>query len=370
MNKGLSDQIIKTTERTLENSKSGYINLIGIEGISEQSESPALYNPQEIKSVADGGNLTIIMSNNDGTSTKEIIIPLSEPLREWDEITVVDGVWGVNRRTINVVNADMVLAKHGFTNDSYLVAYVSNTGFYASRDMLSTHFPVIENASDLVKTAGVYMHHSTTTNPVHLSVPVSTASTVDELKTWLLDNNVAIYYPLATPVFEAFEDQTLFYSLESYDGVTYVSTDSEVEPNITLEYGTDTVGALALQNYNLARYINNSLTVKEFNGTINSYFADTTVSWAKVVRSGNVVTVSYYINMAVERTMAATVITGLPLQANSGSGNFIVGFAVRDNDEEMFKATLDAGSITIGASASKPLTIGNVLRGSFTYVAN
>lgn len=79
-------------------------------------------------------------------------------------------------------------------------------------------------------------------------------STVAELKTWLSENNVTFVYELATQIEEDLPtaDQIALRQLQSFDTVTYISSDSEIEPSWDLEYGSSKVGGYTLEALNIA----------------------------------------------------------------------------------------------------------------------
>lgn len=76
--------------------------------------------------------------------------------------------------------------------------------------------------------------------------------TLEDFKTWLASNNIEVVYPLATPTFEPLPlaDQIALHKLESFGGVTYLFTDSTIEPIIEVEYGTSKVGAYTIKSLN------------------------------------------------------------------------------------------------------------------------
>ena len=78
--------------------------------------------------------------------------------------------------------------------------------------------------------------------------------TVEEMKTYLGTNPISGYYRLATPVFEPLplEDQIKLHALETFDDVTYLSTDSVIEPIIEAEYGVSVAGGYSLKALNIA----------------------------------------------------------------------------------------------------------------------
>lgn len=95
-------------------------------------------------------------------------------------------------------------------------------------------------------------------------LPSSDVSDQTSLETWLSNNDITFMLRLATPTEIDFTDEEVqaFLALKSFDTVTYISTDSEIEPVIDLEYGTSRVGALALQNENDKEILKRNVTYK------------------------------------------------------------------------------------------------------------
>lgn len=77
-------------------------------------------------------------------------------------------------------------------------------------------------------------------------------TTLEAWKSWIASNNVTIQGVLKTPTFEPLPlaDQIALHKLETFGGVTYVYTDSTIEPIITLEHGTSKVGGYAIKGMN------------------------------------------------------------------------------------------------------------------------
>ena len=188
--------------------------------------------------------------------SKSITIPLSEPLREGDEIAVVDGVWGVNRRAkVRVIDGTNVVKNDGTDNSNYLyylrtsdssmdgVKKLTTVGFCESLSHRSV------NELYALGNDGFNTDQSENTIYINLSSYV-VENTISAMKAYLAENPIPIQYELATPTFEPFTDQTPFYGLESFDTVTYISTDSEVEPSIELKFAKTEGDAINLGNYN------------------------------------------------------------------------------------------------------------------------
>lgn len=89
-------------------------------------------------------------------------------------------------------------------------------------------------------------------------------TTLEQFRELITATPIIIHYELAEPTTEALPtaDQIALNSLKSFDGVTYVETDSEVKPTIYSKYGTSKVGAMALElqneNANLKLQMNNA----------------------------------------------------------------------------------------------------------------
>lgn len=74
-------------------------------------------------------------------------------------------------------------------------------------------------------------------------------------KAHLASKSITVVAELATPIEEDLPtaDQIALRNLSSFDTVTYISSDSEIEPSWNLEYGTSKVGAYTLEARNVAK---------------------------------------------------------------------------------------------------------------------
>lgn len=86
-----------------------------------------------------------------------------------------------------------------------------------------------------------------TSEPNCICIRSTSISTLDEFNTALA--NMITYYPLATPVIEELPlvDQMALNSLKTYDGITYVEIDSEIEPTFQGKYGITKNGGYILE---------------------------------------------------------------------------------------------------------------------------
>lgn len=85
--------------------------------------------------------------------------------------------------------------------------------------------------------------------------------TVEEWKAHLAEKPMVIIYEAAKEVIEELPiaDQIALNSLKTFDGVTYIEFDSEVQPTFKGKYGTSLVGSAALEGLMIAR--NNELRI-------------------------------------------------------------------------------------------------------------
>lgn len=200
----------------------------------------------------------LIEVNEDGTYSADYepykssttTIPLSEPLRAIgdikDEITYQDGKWGVLRR-IKRINAndlswyaysDYVFG-NGFTSD-----ILPKSGTKAYCNIAKANYPMTNDWAEFCFT----FTDVTSTSDCHLNVrDTTTFPTITEWNTYIASNNVYFIYPLATPTFTPFADQTLQY-LSTYDGVTNISNDDALSAEMTVKYPTTDASGVGSRN--------------------------------------------------------------------------------------------------------------------------
>ena len=309
----LKNAIIQTTDRTLYGSKEGGIKLIGIGGASEQGENPSPDNPQEIESVGDSGSLEIkaegenllnptantvslvgvtVTNNGNGTYTvngnaTDSAFPVLQPSIDLDDFAGTQlkligdptdaprkmlYVWNETDKITVAYSGDIfvpekgklyklnthwtaislsnVLLKPMLTTD--LSATYDNFEPYRSKSItipLSEPLRAIGEVKDeIVKRDGVW---GVLRRIVNIGSYSGETITTDYMSTTgQLSNGASVNYVSTTPTFEPFTDQTPFYQLESYDTVTYISTDSEIEPTVILKFAKTEGDAVTLLNYN------------------------------------------------------------------------------------------------------------------------
>lgn len=94
------------------------------------------------------------------------------------------------------------------------------------------------------------------------------AYTAGDFKTFIVGKN--ILYTLDAPTYEVLPtaDQIALNSLLTFDGTTYLSIESELEPQFTLEYGTSKVGGYILKSLNTAEA--NTARISAIESTTNN----------------------------------------------------------------------------------------------------
>lgn len=163
-------------------------------------------------------------------------IPIAEPLRGIgevkDEVVKQDGVWGVLRRIAERTFDDTA---NWLVNGSYANTYYvgANIGLKANSLVgLSSHY-IYKYTSSQVNNFDYCMFIGSYINFKNADI-----SSLDDWKVWVAENPITVQYELATKVFTPFEDQTPFYQMKTFDGVTLVSASDDAEMEV--EYATDT----------------------------------------------------------------------------------------------------------------------------------
>lgn len=152
----------------------------------------------------------------------------------YDEIIkYADGSGKRIQRVINIVKDNMLLVRHSATNENYFVAYVANTGKPSQSSVISTHFTQSALPSSLGISSCMYVVLNN--DAIHISIPTSIANDVNTLKTWLLDNDVKICYPLATPIITDLtaEEIAEIEKLHTFYPVTNISNDADCDMEVT-----------------------------------------------------------------------------------------------------------------------------------------
>lgn len=192
--------------------------------------------------------------------SNSITIPLSEPLRQYDRIVEQDGVWGVERGTKAVpfggtwskrTESELPIESNLFSSADFITDNIKGVSIY----MACTHMEFggtvtgIAEAAELAQNGYFYKYGVSATSGTGTSTYIClNVSTADELNDALA--GAVFEYQLATPVFEPFDTkvQKTLNSLKTYEGMTLIATDSEVEPVIEVEHGITQAGAMALEN--------------------------------------------------------------------------------------------------------------------------
>ena len=211
-------------------------------------------------------------------SYRESTIKLSKPIKLYgtgtarDAICKQDGVYCILRKTgIHTFNGSESWVKNDSDTNNYLyyvmkdtigLTITKNTNCYSSR------FPVSSTIADDVITP----YSSSFTNTFYLgarNIGLST-NTAEALKTWLASNNVTLMYELSSYIAEPLPtgDQEALRQLESFDVMTYIYTDSELEPIVIMDYPTSLAGAHILKNQLDLEMVNRSIVTDIKPGSI------------------------------------------------------------------------------------------------------
>ena len=130
---------------------------------------------------------------------------------------------------------------------------ISKSGVDSKIPVLCTHFQQTKDYSVVNSTNGTGTLYVGSSN---FSINMKgICDTVAELKTWLASNPITMVYGIAEEVIEELPlaDQIALNSLKTFDGVTYLEFDSEVQPTFAGKYGASLVGGAALEGAMKAR---------------------------------------------------------------------------------------------------------------------
>ena len=144
--------------------------------------------------------------------------------------------------------------RHGLSN---VISY--------SENQLCTHLLRSNSYNDLTAKVGYF---AISTNSI--LVNVSGITTSADLKSFLAENPMTFVFDLSEETTEALPiaDQIALNSLPTYDGITYVEFDSEIQPTFKAEYGTSKVGGYTLEGMLAGR--NGELYGKDYNSRLSA----------------------------------------------------------------------------------------------------
>ena len=167
-----------------------------------------------------------------------------------DRLIRKDGLWQIERKFATVVldgSADEAWNTSSSFAGRYYVDGIPNAKRVGKG--ICTHSTHTEGTSTEVQ--GVSFFSGTTDGRLNINTSFETLA---EWKAYLQTSPMALVYELATPTYEVLPtaEQIALNSLLTFDGTTYLSIESELEPQFTLEYGTSKVGGYTLKSLNTA----------------------------------------------------------------------------------------------------------------------
>lgn len=220
---------------------------IGLKGNTSQNGEPTPDTPIPVNVVTGDNSITI--SNNDNTQSQTYPINLGSielcKIGDYQDSIVKDnGKWYLNKQIGKVVLDGSDMTNIAVFNKNYGSFKISNieNGYGADSSVLEEIF---SNYLSAKKQSEVY---SGTIGIAGLGGSVkalylcfganSGLSSIELLQTWLSNNNVDVYYPLATPTTTKITDTTLIEQLDnlekaySYDTQTNISQTNQDKPFI------------------------------------------------------------------------------------------------------------------------------------------
>lgn len=181
-----------------------------------------------------------------------------------DKIVEKDGAWGVERNIAEII-FDGSDDEGWQLVDESLIVYGTPFG----------KIPLCKNGEIQKCTHLIYSHNYTDKTFKVESGRLYFRNTdylnLDDLKTDLSTHPVTVMYQLAEPTFEPLplSDQIALNSLKTFDNITYITTDAELEPTIEVEYGVSKAGSRFLENEN--RISVNESGITQLNNPTGTY---------------------------------------------------------------------------------------------------
>ena len=199
-----------------------------------------------------------------------LTIPLTAPLYEGDKICYVKpGDKYVNAEGDTVV-ADRIL--YGVYRENATKVLNGTESWYKNNDnannwlyytiilgkkegkVISNYLPYVAIPGDLniESTDTIGVSSGGVTNKTLLYANFGNAigeNNYKSLKNYLGTNPLTVVYLLATPYFEPFTDQSIFYNLRTDDTLSYVYSSDPIEPNVTVEVAKNSTGGYLLESY-------------------------------------------------------------------------------------------------------------------------
>ena len=189
----------------------------------------------------------------------ESVATLSQPIELYgiedvqDVIVQKNGVYGVERNfRVDEINRSAEITANwpnqNTSNSLYCnVAVYKDVGLKPKGKCASNRFVHNEEIWSVDEGSGFHISKKNAYR-VRITDVLGTIS-VDEFKTWLDANETYFIAETEAPTFEALPtaDQIALNSLATYDGITYVEFDAEIQPTFKGEYGTSKVGGYTLE---------------------------------------------------------------------------------------------------------------------------
>lgn len=244
-----NNDIITTTESTLENSKEGGLLINEIRGKTEQNTSnPSASSPQEIKSVV----INTIKTTGENNQEKEITLEEPLELHGIGDVYDVATYENVTRNWIKVVfdgsDDENWTQNGGYLSSTFLVDIIKKPTTQDDVPGILCSMASITSMNTLLNT----MDSIAVSVDGNLNIYNSYNSNVEDWKTFLHSNPMIVVCKLSAPITKTLSnaDVIALNSLKTFEGTTNIETDSEIEPVIEVDYGNTEIGATALESHN------------------------------------------------------------------------------------------------------------------------
>ena len=241
--------IVTTTETTLEDSKEGGLVINEIRGKTTQNTSnPSTSSPKVIKSVVIN---TIKTTNGDSSQKKEITLNNSIELHGIGDVYDVATYENVTRRLIKTVfdgtdNEGWTIS-NGCLTSPFLAEIIKIPAQSTTPNMLCS-MATVTSMNDVLSN----IDSIAISADGKLNIYNSYSSNVSGWKTFLQSNPMTVVYELSRAMAEVIPNADIISlcSLTTFEGTTHITTDSEIQPIMEVDYGNTEIGATALESHN------------------------------------------------------------------------------------------------------------------------
>ena len=263
-----------------------------------------------------------------------LTLQLDRPLTKWDRIEKREGIWGIVRQGETKVLKAAPEEEWATWEDKQNAFFIMNDKII--KEGLCSHFEA-KGSFEIGKETGIYLFET-----IHLIVTDINIDSLEDWKTWLQANPIAVAYKIAEETWEPLpeEMQSVLNALHTNYPTTVVTNSENV--NMQLTYVADT------KNY----YLNREQTIQKQILEIQNALISQKISGGdiKVTNSAELPIVKLSVFGKSEQNGVPTAENPVPIVSAGESGNIeieITGKNLINVSEDAISSSYNVGSYTI-----------------------